>query len=177
MPLLWCKRLQVGLLSQEADHGHSYRLQCFSNYFWEILRKIESDLQSSTQTKGHVELLCIVTSLIQLNTSTFSNSYSLFVSLTSLLILGQDHLNKILFQALINFKSTHCFVDLKFVNIHHLRTSTTSPVAPCLFDGSSNSTISKIANLPIIFPTSDCITLDFYITLLDSSCSLVLGYN
>ena len=63
------------------------------------------------------------------------------------------------------------------MDIHHLKTSATPSVALHLFDGSSNSTISKIANLPIIFSTSDCINLDFYITLLDFSCSLVLGYN
>ena len=28
-----------------------------------------------------------------------------------------------------------------------------------------------------IFPTSNCMNLDFYVTLLDSSCSLVLEYN
>jgi len=63
------------------------------------------------------------------------------------------------------------------VNTHHLKTSTTPPVALCLFDGSSNSTISKIANLPIIFSTGNCINLDFYVTPLDFSYSLVLGYN
>jgi len=63
------------------------------------------------------------------------------------------------------------------VDTHHLKTSATPPVALHLFDGSSNSTISEIANLPIIFSTSDCMNLDFYVTLLDSSCSLVLGYN
>ena len=114
---------------------------------------------------------------IRLNTSTLSNSHLLFVSLTSLLILGQNHLNKILFQALINSRSTHCFVDSKFVNTHHLKTSATPPLALHLFDGSSNSTISEIANLPIIFSTSDYINLNFYVTLLDSSCSLVLEYN
>ena len=113
---------------------------------------------------------------IQLNASTLSDPHSFFVSLTSPLILGQDHL-KIAFQALIDSRSTHCIVDAKFVDTHHLKTSTTPPVALCLFDGSSNSTISEIANLPIIFSTSDCINLDFYVTLLDSSCSLVLGYN
>ena len=102
--------------------------------------------------------------------------HSLF-SLTSPLILGQDHLNKIPFQALVDSRSTHCFVDSKFVDTHHLKTSATLPVALCLFDGSSNSTISKIANLPIIFSTGDCINLDFYVILLDSSCSLVLEYN
>jgi len=63
------------------------------------------------------------------------------------------------------------------VDTHHLKISATPPVALRLFDGSSNSTISEIANLPIIFSTGDCINLDFYVTPLDSSCSLVLGYN
>ena len=63
------------------------------------------------------------------------------------------------------------------MDIYHLKTSATSPVALCLLDGLSNSTISEIANLLIIFSTSDCINLDFYITLLDSSYSLVLEYN
>ena len=114
---------------------------------------------------------------IQLNASAFFDPYSLFVFLTSLLILGQDHLNKIPFQALVNSGSTHCFTDLKFVNTYYLKTSVTPLIALHLFDGSSNSTISEIANLPIIFFTSDCMNLDFYVTLLDSSCSLVLGYN
>jgi len=63
------------------------------------------------------------------------------------------------------------------MGIYHLKTSTTPLVTLHLFNGSSNSTISKTANLPIIFPTSDCVDLDFYITLLDSSVSLVLRYN
>ena len=114
---------------------------------------------------------------IQLNISALSNPYSLFVSLISFLILSQDHLNKIPFLALINSRSTYCFVDSKFVDAHYLKTSTTPLVALHLFDSSFNSTISEIANLPIIFSTSDCMNLDFYVTLLNSSCSLVLGYN
>jgi len=107
-------------------------------------------------------------SLIQLNTSTLSDPHSLFVSLTSFLILDQNHLNKIPFRALIDSGSTHCFVDSKFVNTHHLKTSATPPVALHLFDGWSNSTISEIANLPIIISTGDCMNLDFYVTPLDS---------
>ena len=103
--------------------------------------------------------------------------HPLFVSLTSLSILGQDHLNKIPFRALIDSGSTHCFVDSKCVDIHHLKTSATPLVALYLFDGSSNSTISEIANLPIIFSTGNCMNLDFYVTPLNSSCSLILGYN
>ena len=63
------------------------------------------------------------------------------------------------------------------MDTHHLKTSATPLVALHLFDDSSNSTISKIANLPIIFSTGDCMNLDFYVTPLDSFCSLVLGYN
>ena len=73
--------------------------------------------------------------------------------------------------------STHCFIDLKFVDTYYLKTFITSLVALHLFDGLLNSTISEIANLPIIFPTGDCMNLDFYVTLLDSSCFLVLEYN
>ena len=116
-------------------------------------------------------------SSIWLNASALSNPYSLFVFLISLLILGQDHLNKILFWALVDSRSTHCFVDSKFVDTYHLKISVTPLVALCLFDSLLNSTISEIANLPIIFSTGDCMNLDFYVTLLDSSCSLVLGYN
>ena len=181
--LLQSKRLQVGLLSQEADHGHSQRPQCFSDcwysssYFWETLEKIESNPQDSTQTEGHIKLPYATISPIWLNISALSDPHSLFVSLTSLLILGQNYLNKIPFWALVKSRSTYYFVDSKFVNTHHLKTSATLLVALCLFDGSSNSTISKIANLPIIFSTSNCMNLDFYVTLLDYFYSLVLGYN
>ena len=115
-------------------------------------------------------------SLIWLNTSALSNPHSLFVSLTSPLILGQDHLNKILFWALIDSGSTHRFVDSEFVDTHHLKTFTTPSVALHLFDGSSNSTISEIANLPIMFSTSDCMNLDFYVLLsifAGKSCSFL----
>ena len=63
------------------------------------------------------------------------------------------------------------------MNIHYLKIFTTPLVTLYLFDSSSNSIISETANLPIIFPTSNCINLDFYVTLLDSSYFLVLGYN
>ena len=63
------------------------------------------------------------------------------------------------------------------MDTHYLKISATPLVALCLLDSSSNNTISEIANLLIIFSTDDCMNLDFYVTPLDSSCSLVLGYN
>ena len=82
-----------------------------------------------------------------------------------------------MFQALIDSMSTHCFVDSKFVETHHLKTLAILLVALYLFNGFSNNNISEIANLPINFSTSNYMNLDFYVTLLNSSCSLVLGYN
>ena len=73
--------------------------------------------------------------------------------------------------------STHCFIDLKFMNTYHLKTSATLPVALHLFVGLLSNNISEIANLFIIFSTSNCMNLTFYITLLDAFCSLVFGYN
>jgi len=46
-----------------------------------------------------------------------------------------------------------------------------------LFDGTSNNIISEVVSLPVKFPSSECITLDFYVTPLDSCCSLVLGHS
>ena len=116
-------------------------------------------------------------SLIQLNVFVLSDPHLLFVSLTSLLILGQDHLDKIMFQVLVDSRSTHCFVDSKFVDTYYLKISAIPLVVLHLFDGLSNSTISETANLLINFPTSDCMNLDFYVTPLNSFYSLVLGYN
>ena len=63
------------------------------------------------------------------------------------------------------------------MDTHHLKTSATPPVALHLFDGSSNSIISKITNLPIIFSTSDCMNLDFYVTLLNSSWTFLCNHR
>ena len=50
-------------------------------------------------------------------------------------------------------------------------------VGLCLFDGTCNSIITQIVELPVSFPTGEMFNLKFYVTLLDSSCSSVLGYN
>jgi hypothetical protein len=52
-----------------------------------------------------------------------------------------------------------------------------SPIALHLFDGSSNTFITELATIPVTFPTGQSMPLDFYVTLLNSSSSVVLGYN
>jgi len=70
----------------------------------------------------------------------------------------------------------HCFLDSAFAHGHSLSTTPTLPVELCLFDGTSNNIISEVVSLPVKFPSGECMTLDFYVTLLNSCCSLVLGH-
>ena len=51
------------------------------------------------------------------------------------------------------------------------------PIPLKLFDGTTNSTITQTVELPIRFPTGELQTVTFYVTSLDASCSVVLGYN
>ncbi|KAJ3560477.1 hypothetical protein NP233_g10816 [Leucocoprinus birnbaumii] len=67
--------------------------------------------------------------------------------------------------------------DSDFVRKHSLPTTSVSPIELRLFDGSSNSYITESVNLPITFPTGECISMDFYVTQLDSFCPVILGHN
>jgi len=78
---------------------------------------------------------------------------------------------------LVDFGSTHCFLDSAFAHGYSLPTIPTSPVELHLFDRTSNNIISEVVLLPIKFLSGECMTLDFYVTPLDSYCSLVLGHS
>ena len=83
----------------------------------------------------------------------------------------------IVFCALIDSGSSHCFIDSKFVSKYSILTKSIPPITLQLFDGSSNSTITYMISLPIQFPTGEFFDIDFYVTPLDHLCSAVLGYN
>ncbi|KAI6140541.1 hypothetical protein BKA82DRAFT_136245 [Pisolithus tinctorius] len=51
------------------------------------------------------------------------------------------------------------------------------PVQLWLFDSTSNLVITQAADLIFIFPSSDAPRFTLYVTLLDSECKAVLGYN
>ena len=78
---------------------------------------------------------------------------------------------------LVDSGSTHCFLDSAFAHGHSLPTTPTPPVELHLFDGTLNTIISKVVFLPVKFPSSECMTLDFYVTSFDFCCSLVLGHS
>ena len=79
--------------------------------------------------------------------------------------------------AVIDSGSTHCFVDSEFCKFHNFHLSPVSPIELKLIDGSTNSTITQLIELPVTFPSGESMTFCFYVTPLDPSCSLVLGYN
>ena len=51
------------------------------------------------------------------------------------------------------------------------------PIELKLFDGTSNSVITQSVALPVKFPSEECMNVNFYVTPLDPSCSVVLGNN
>ena len=70
-------------------------------------------------------------------------------------------------RALVDSRSTHCFVDLQFALKNKLTTHTISLVTLWLFDGSSNFVITQAVDLSILFPaTSDVTPMIFYLARL-----------
>ena len=83
----------------------------------------------------------------------------------------------LLFLALVDSGSSHCFIDQKYVNDNKISCTSITPVTLRLLDGSSAGNISRKATLPIQFPSGNIISVDFYVTPLHSACNMVLGYN
>ena len=144
---------------------------------WEFLRKLEHGPQDSAQTRGHVKLICATISLMYLNASALSDPNSLCIPLISPLVCALDHLQPIPIWTLVDSRSTYCFLDSAFAHRHFLPIIPTLPVELCLFNETSNNIISKVVSLPVKFPSGKYMTLDFYVTLLDSCYSLVLGHS
>jgi len=144
---------------------------------WESLRKLERDFQDSAQTGSHIELVCATMSPMHLNASALSDPNSLCIPLVSPLVCALNPLQPIPIWTLVDSGSMHCFLDSVFTYEHSLSTTLTLPVELHLFDGTLNNIISEVVLLPVKFPSSKCMTLDFYVTLLDSCCSLVLGHS
>ncbi|KAG6326007.1 hypothetical protein ID866_13082 [Astraeus odoratus] len=61
--------------------------------------------------------------------------------------------------------------------MHNVLVEEISPIPLHLFDGTCNSFITQLAHFSVHFPSGDVTPFSFYVTPLDSSCSLILGYN
>lgn len=81
------------------------------------------------------------------------------------------------FIALLDSGSTHCFIDSSFSQRFSLPTTPIRPVALRLFDGTSNTHITEVSTIPVTFPSGECTSISCYVTPLDPSVSVVLGYD
>ena len=68
-------------------------------------------------------------------------------------------------------------MDTSFVQYYKLPAYPVDPIKLKLFDGTSNSIITQSIALPVKFSSGECMNVNFYVTPLDLSCSMVLGYN
>ena len=107
---------------------------------------------------------------VTLGTSALLNPDSLILSLSS------DTLPNISLVSLVDSGSSDSFIDLTFVNIHHLPTCGIPLIKLRLMDRTSNSVITQSLDLPIQFPTGEIQNLTFFVTPLDQGCTIVLGY-
>src|SRR5467141_3973502 len=69
------------------------------------------------------------------------------------------------------------FIDSAFVQTQHLPAYNIPPIKLHLIDGTSNSIILQALDLQIRFPTGESQNLTIYVTPLDQSCTIVLGYH
>jgi hypothetical protein len=114
-----------------------------------------------------------VPTLFQLGTcALYPLSNALYILLSSPVFRNPDFK----FRALIDSRSTHCFIDSCFAAEYKLPTAQLDTKIPLqLFNGSVNSILYQIINLEILLPSGETQKVAFYITTLDPSCSVVLG--
>ena len=79
--------------------------------------------------------------------------------------------------SLVDSGSLDSFIDLGFVEMHHLAAYTIPAIRLHLIDSTCNSVITQAIKLHIHFLSSEKQHVNFYVTPLDSSCTLVLSYH
>ena len=112
-----------------------------------------------------------------LNTSTLFNpdSFHLSISFVPSDIPDSISLSTI---ALIDSGSFHCFIDPSLIKFTSLCICSIPLVSLRLFDILQGKTITKVIyEIPLYFLSGNIMLLTFYVTLLDSTCSVVLGYS
>ena len=79
--------------------------------------------------------------------------------------------------SLVDSGSSDSFIDSGFVEKHHLAVYTIPTIRLCLIDSTCNSIITQAIKLHIHFSSGKKQNVNFYITPLDLSCTLVLGHH
>ena len=81
------------------------------------------------------------------------------------------------FSALLDCGSSHCFIDLSWAVEHGLPLHSTTPMKLVLIDGTSNAVITQESRLTLRFASGETTPFTFYVTPLGASCPMVLGLN
>ena len=108
--------------------------------------------------------------LLRLSAAALSDSKSFVLPLASDLVPDP-------FRALVDSGSSDCFADSRFVVKNELPVRSVDPIPLVLIDGSVNTHITEVCTIPIRFSSGEVLTLDFYVTPLESSCAVVLGLS
>ena len=104
-----------------------------------------------------------------MNASSLLSPLSFLISLTLLTDVP------IPVSGLIDSGSSHCFLNSKLVRDFGLKTEPVSPpISLRLIDGTVNHLITEMIEIPVRFPDQEVLSISFYLTPLDSSCSAVL---
>src|SRR5882724_4588999 len=128
-----------------------------------------SDTQNPIRLEDCIKTHCAST--VTLYMSTLSNPDSLTLPLTT------DSLPNMILNSLMDSGSSDSFIDLAFVKTQHLPAYGIPPIQLRLIDGTSNSIISQALDLQLCFPTGESQKLTLFVTPLDQSCMIVLGYH
>jgi len=133
-------------------------------------QKIVCDPPDSAWDEGCVDSTCAKE--LRLNTVALSNPTSLcpYVSLLDYPSISE-------FPALVDCGSSCCFIETSLIRKQELHTYPIPPILLCLFDSTCNATISKAIDLSVHFSSSKVTSKMFYVTPLDSSCLIILGYS
>src|ERR1700720_361735 len=111
--------------------------------------------------------------ILRLNAAAPFEPNALFLPVTTSLLP-----NTIIFKALVDSGSTHCFIDSHFVEKKNMTTYPINPIRLKLFDSfSSSHMITKAIDILLQIAPGHITPFTFHITMLDPSCIAVLGYN
>ena len=111
---------------------------------------------------------------VKLNASALFNPNSLIVYLSSKSVPNSSDTP---FKCLIDSGSTHSFIESTYVPSHSILTHSIPLISLKLFNGSTNSVITKSVEILIQFPSGHTHLVEFYVMSLDSSVSVVLRHN
>ena len=153
-------------------NGHCSMGSCCRHQVTGVLcgggKKRLSSLQPPTPLGGCVSSVCAQT-IVTLNTS-ITTPDAPIIPVTSETIPDTQ------LMSLVDSGSLDLFVNSGFVEKHHLAAYTIPAIRLHLIDGTCNSVITQAIKLHIHFSSGQEQTVNFYVTPLDSSCTLMLGH-